>query len=168
MTKNLVPLSNKTSGIYGIHNITKDKYNIGKSQDLHMRTQGHINCLYQNKHHSKYLQYDYNNGDLFEIILIEELKEITRNSELLYIEQYYIEKYNAINNGYNMFMSMDGVSPLYIVKNNKYLLKYSNPMRYLKWFKNGRIKTKELELIANVIGYNLKISFIDKTTNEEV
>lgn len=77
------------SGIYKITNIENNKFYIGSSQNIKRRTQGHLNALRKNKHHSTYLQNAFNKyGEdrfIFETVISCSIEE------LLTIEQYYID-----------------------------------------------------------------------------
>lgn len=88
-------------GIYQIRNLINNKIYIGSSRNLSQREKAHFRQLELNKHHSIKLQRAYNkygkNNFKFEII------ELVNNiEELLNREQYWIDKLNAVNDGYNI------------------------------------------------------------------
>ena len=90
-----------SSGVYRIKNIIEDKSYIGKSRNIEQRWKQHIGTLKSNKHINSKLQSAFNKYglDSFEFTILEE----TDKPELMdYFESYYIEKYNAINDGYNI------------------------------------------------------------------
>ncbi len=91
-----------SQGIYRIENILNRKVYIGSSLDIERRFKQHKQDLKENRHHSYKLQNDFNkygNFDNFAFEIIEQT-ECSR-TELLVIEQYYIDRYNAYETGYN-------------------------------------------------------------------
>ena len=86
------------SGIYVIRNIVNDKVYIGKAKDLSSRKSSHFSQLNSGKHSNKKLQSEYNlygkNIFAFEVL------EIT--DDLKNRESYYVNKFNSIENGYNI------------------------------------------------------------------
>lgn len=88
------------SGIYIIHNRINDKAYIGKSGNVSERLREHLQMLEKGNHHSSKLQADYNRfglgGFRFEL-----LKNCPKN-ELSNQESLFMQKYNSIENGYNM------------------------------------------------------------------
>ena len=90
-----------SSGVYRIQNIIEDKNYIGKSWNIEQRWRQHIATLKSNKHINSKLQSAFNKYglDSFKFTILEEADK----PELMdYFESYYTEKYNAINNGYNI------------------------------------------------------------------
>lgn len=87
--------------IYGIHNTVSDKWYIGSCLDMKDRFERHRYHLRHNNHHSTKLQRSYNiyGEDAFEIHILYNISEGEDRFEL---EQQYIEKYDCVNNGYNM------------------------------------------------------------------
>ena len=95
-------MSEKIQGVYEIFNIVNEKRYIGSSVNIRVRWQGHKRQLKQNKHHSPYLQraWDKYGEESFKFLVIE---LVTGNKEELYKrEQYFIDFYNSVENGYNM------------------------------------------------------------------
>ena len=87
-------------GIYGIKNLTKNKWYVGQSIDIEKRIRSHFSDLRRVKHTSKKLQEDYNNGDTFVTVILEKCK----TKELDKKEAYYMEKYNSMKDGYNFLV----------------------------------------------------------------
>lgn len=87
------------SGIYKITNKINNKPYIGSSNNIERRWRQHISLLNNNKHHSIKLQRAWNKygQDNFEFEIIEECDV----EKLLYLEQFYIDKYKAYFEGYN-------------------------------------------------------------------
>lgn len=87
------------SGIYWIRNLVNNKLYIGSAVNFNDRKSLHIKMLTQNHHHSIKLQRAWNKyGSVaFEFKLIEE----TEKTQLREREQYWIDKYDSFNNGYN-------------------------------------------------------------------
>jgi group I intron endonuclease len=86
-------------GVYKIKNIINNKVYIGSSKNIENRWKQHIYELNKNNHHSIKLQRAWNKygKDNFKFEVIEEC-DIDR---LLYLEQYYIDKYKSYFEGYN-------------------------------------------------------------------
>jgi len=90
--------------VYGIRNMITNKYYIGSTINklgVYIRIARHIYNLRTNSHHSEKLQRSFNKYECdfskWEFILFE---EITKNNSQIR-EQYYIDKYESYNNGYN-------------------------------------------------------------------
>lgn len=89
------------TGIYKIENKENHKVYIGKSKDIMQRWSAHERALAKQEHHSKKLQEDYNlfgGIQAFDFSIIETCSA----DELLEKENYYIQFYDSIKNGYNM------------------------------------------------------------------
>lgn len=88
--------------IYGIENKQTSKWYIGSCIDMKDRFQRHRYYLRHNMHHSEKLQRAYNmyGEDVFEVSVLHFLAE---NEDRFALEQQYIEKYDSVNNGYNMY-----------------------------------------------------------------
>ena len=89
--------------VYGIHNIVTDKWYIGSTFNLHDRIRRHKYYLLKNQHHSQKLQRSFNKYGIesFKIIIIEQFEKLDID-QLIEKEIDYIEKYNSLENGYNM------------------------------------------------------------------
>lgn len=64
-----VPVSDLSSGVYGIYCKEKNSFYIGSSRDLRKRLQQHNGMLKRNEHHCHALQADFNAGYNFETII---------------------------------------------------------------------------------------------------
>lgn len=94
-------LKNK-SGIYQIRNLVNNKLYIGSANNLYRRkNREHFYRLAQNKHCNNKLQDDFNkHGEqnfIFEVIEFVEDKD-----NLLECEQYWIDRFNVVEKGYNI------------------------------------------------------------------
>ena len=89
------------SGIYRIRNLVNGKVYIGSAVNIRHRWQLHIQQLRNNKHHSVKLQRAFNKygEDNFTIEILEILED---RSLLLETEQKYMDKYNVVQEGYNV------------------------------------------------------------------
>ncbi|HEY5588869.1 MAG TPA: GIY-YIG nuclease family protein [Candidatus Paceibacterota bacterium] len=111
----------KLTGIYKIINKENHKIYIGESEDIPKRWVEHLTDLVSNEHCNKKLQNDFDQYGIknfkFEvvesIILINEDSELKSNFKLkmtlLCREFVYINKYNAIKNGYNIVNSLKDI-----------------------------------------------------------
>jgi group I intron endonuclease len=89
-------------GIYRIRNTINHRYYIGSAKCFKNRWSAHMTSLRHNKHHSKFLQHDYNklvnecgNDDflVFEILEIIEGDKVTRErAEQIYINEAFASK----------------------------------------------------------------------------
>ena len=90
-------------GIYQIINIINGKYYVGSSIDIAKRISIHLHHLRTNKHHSILLQRAWNKygEENFKFNIIE---EVANQSELVKIEQKWIDASNCCNSkfGYNL------------------------------------------------------------------
>ena len=108
------------TGIYAITNKHNKKVYVGKSKDIMQRWSAHERALQKHCHHSIKLQSDfdhYGGIEAFEFSIIE----ICPASELNDKEQYYITKFDSINNGYNSNeVSSEAVQPEIIFTHKSY------------------------------------------------
>lgn len=88
------------SGIYKLINRSNGKYYVGSSKNIESRWRSHRYELKHNKHKNVKMQSDWNKGDVFEFVIVEEIK-LSDKDKLLqrYINMnalrrvdYYIEK----------------------------------------------------------------------------
>lgn len=91
----------KIAGIYKITNIITNKVYIGSSVNLNSRKTTHFSTLRKGIHKNPKLQNSYNkygeNAFIFEV-----LEYVNDNNSLLDREQFYINKYNSVTEGYNI------------------------------------------------------------------
>lgn len=88
--------------IYGIFNLKNGKKYIGSTTNFSRRKATHLRLLNANKHHSKHLQYAWNNSSSVDFAFII-LEKIDNLENLFEREQYWIDYYKSYNNkyGYN-------------------------------------------------------------------
>lgn len=93
------------SGVYMIKNRVNDKVYIGSSLDIEQRLSQHRRDLKNGKHPNADMQKDYDakHGFDFDILYVEVIpKHSDKNRvNLRLIEKEYIDKYGAIDTGYN-------------------------------------------------------------------
>lgn len=97
-TMNEIP---QVAGIYQIRNVINGKLYVGSSINLRKRSISHYNDLKNHRHNNSKLQrasdkYGLNNF-IFEVLEIVDGKD-----KLLEKEQYYIDKLNVVEEGYNI------------------------------------------------------------------
>lgn len=102
---NLNDLKNfkKIEAVYGIHNKITNKWYIGSTFNLHDRIRRHRYYLLKQQHHSQKLQKSFNKHGIenFEVIILENCNKLDID-DLINKEIDYIEKFDSLNNGYNM------------------------------------------------------------------
>ena len=93
-------MTKKTSGIYKIEDILNGKAYIGRSKNIEKRGFEHKRELKNNIHHSDKLQKAVNKYGIenFKFSIIEEADE----SEIVQLEQKYLDLYKSADNGYNI------------------------------------------------------------------
>lgn len=93
----------KINGIYKISNIKTNLVYIGSSNNLQRRLHRHFYELSHNIHKNYKIQNDFNSFglDSFYVEILITFENITIQ-ELRNQERYYIEKYNSLQNGYNL------------------------------------------------------------------
>lgn len=166
------------SGIYKITCTVTDKVYIGESSDIFRRWKEHENMLLENKHHSWKLQNAYNEYGansfickVLELIQDKEKSNYILTMERIYREGYYIDQYNAIDNGYNMEHTLNE-----IINGNKYRLSQKTDQQYLiNLVKTGILTKAERKRLSD---FNFKkkmqikngtyVPIIDSTTGEEI
>jgi len=92
---------NAENCVYYIKNVINNKYYVGSTTNFRKRIKEHYNLLESGKHHSIKLQNSWNkNGvDNFVFKIVE--NDININ-DIIINEQYYIDYYDSVNNGYNI------------------------------------------------------------------
>ena len=135
-----------------IKNNVNDKSYVGQSINIENRWTHHKSELNNNRHINDYLQNAWNKygEDNFSFIVIEECKE----SELNEKEIYYINKYNSMNNGYNLCEGGNGIrgyrhtkeeiEKMRMIQNPKTVLQIDSQLNIVnKWHGTSHI-SKEL------------------------
>ena len=89
-----------TMGVYRILNHDNNKCYIGSSIDIEKRLKQHKRVLDNHKNTNSSFQYDYNTrtATTFTFKILEIIED---SNKLLEREDYYIEFYNSVKNGYN-------------------------------------------------------------------
>lgn len=88
-----------TIGIYTISSSHSDRLYVGSSVNIIKRFKDHITKLIAGKHHSYKLQNHFNAcKPILTLNIIDECDE----SELAPLEFFYINYYDAVNNGFNV------------------------------------------------------------------
>jgi group I intron endonuclease len=89
------------SGVYFIKNKVTNKCYVGSSNNIYRRWTTHSRDLAKGEHHSVYLQNSYNKHgkDSFEFLLAESSFCI---KEMALLEAKWIDKLDAVKNGYNV------------------------------------------------------------------
>lgn len=87
-------------GIYGIHNLVNDKWYVGQSTDINLRWKHHRWALDNEYHYNQHLLRSWlkYGADKFQFVVLEECDAESLNSK----EIYWIDKLQAIDNGYNI------------------------------------------------------------------
>lgn len=86
------------SGIYKITNLKNGKVYIGQSQNIYFRRKQHFTALRAHRHENTQMQKDWNTDsrgfrwDVVEFCSLDKLNER---------EEFWINYYNSIDNGYN-------------------------------------------------------------------
>lgn len=95
------------SGIYICSCLPNGYSYVGQAQSLSKRKQQHISSLRNNNHHNKHLQRAWNkygeenfSWEILELCSVDCLNER---------EQYWIDKYDSFNNGFNQTLGGDGL-----------------------------------------------------------
>ncbi len=105
------------SGIYIIRNNIDKRIYIGSAFNIRKRFNVHNSLLRRNKHHSKKLQNFYNkygkNSLIFEVL------EYCNKKVLLKKEQYYIDKYDPIKNGFNNSKNAGNIAGFKMTKKSR-------------------------------------------------
>lgn len=164
-------------GIYKITNKLTNKSYIGESNDIERRWSEHKEELINNSHKNYKLQEDWNtygeNNFVFEIL--EEIDKLDSpyktTMQLIYLEDKYIIKYNALNQGYNIENTLDEV-----INSTKIIMKQNLDQSYLICLisNNGipkiveKIETKNLKTVREYILSLTKNKYILNCSYPEV
>lgn len=92
----------RLKGIYKITNTENGKMYIGRSENIEARFITHITQLKDGTHSNWKLQNAYNLLKDKSRLRFEILEEIKDSNLLPIVEQYYYDKYNVYENGYNL------------------------------------------------------------------
>ena len=88
--------------IYQIENLITHESYIGQTVDIKRRKNTHFNKLRKNKHDNQKLQNSFNKYGEQEFHFRYWEFDITNQEELNSLECEYIEKYDSLNNGFNL------------------------------------------------------------------
>lgn len=114
------------AGVYKIENVINRKVYVGSSSNLYERRRNHFNELKKGKHHNLHLQQSFQKYGI-ENFVFEVLQYIEKDAnkykfreELIEIEQYWIDYYNASNKefGYNISKIADSCYGIAMYINN--------------------------------------------------
>ena len=138
----------KVCGIYAITNIKNNNIYIGKSIDIFQRWEQHLDGARLKKYN-----YDFYK-DLIEISSFTfQILEICEENQLQEKEQFYIDKYNSLSNGYNQVKAID------ITKQESLMLQ-KNILKAINLLENTNLFYKDIaeqtNLSINTI-YNINI-----------
>ena len=89
------------SGVYQIRNLINNKVYVGSAVDINRRKREHYTQLSKGKHCNQKLQNAYNQYGV-ENFSFEIVESVEDPQQLISREQYYIDKFNAVNEGYNI------------------------------------------------------------------
>lgn len=167
----------KISGIYSWQCQVNGKRYIGQSKDIHKRKEDHLKSLQSKSHINSKLQNDWNIfGEKF---FTFEILNICSEDMLNHLEDFYIKKYNSIDDGYNIasgslrcysnenikdsiFKQLDDETERFIITNVNPILKDSKEDK-LDVFKFKLI----LELISNsVLDYKFIFDILERINIE--
>ena len=165
--------------IYGIKNTITNKWYIGSCKDFHNRFRRHLSYLKRNAHHSQKLQRSYNlhGEDAFEIYILKELTNYDI-SEMIMLENDAINKYDSINNGYNMIPAVEHLESFKLSKeaNEKARISSYKPVvcldrytgKFVKEYPSISSAAEELGMettnISNVCNPNSKLTYLKDYT----
>jgi group I intron endonuclease len=146
------------SGIYKITNVINNKYYVGSSYNIKIRIRKHFELLKRNCHHSIHLQNAYNKYG--KNVFIVELLEKCKKSDVLLIEQNYLNNISNWKNVYNISRIASGNNyDLSIHPNQKEIrLKMSvgNLGKHTKPFYINNIRYDKLQDAANELCVDIK------------
>jgi hypothetical protein len=162
-----------TTGIYRIYNKVTNKSYIGQTINLKKRLIDHRYLLKSNKHINTYLQNSFNKYGLknFEFNILE----YCNKEDLDEKEIYYIDKFNSLEDGYNLidggsnksYLTLQKKCYLYNIK-TKDIINFdsvSSCARYLKRHHSTVLKAIEKNYIVNekfIIGFDKEVLKISK------
>lgn len=167
--------------IYNILNIKNNKRYIGQTTNLELRKKNHLGQIKRGFHINSKITDDlrlYQKEDFIFDILYQIESDDDYKNLLDHLEEYYIWKYNSINNGYNFRgggrKSFDG----YGYTLTGFLNVYTSPYKYTYKYKigdiQGEIKSKNIRdlkkkvLSTKILGQKLPWKIIDEKIAERV
>lgn len=89
-----------TPGVYKLINKRNGKVYVSYSQKLSWGIQTHLYFLRKNQHANHDLQWDYNNGDRFDVVILKEYTEYDEEVILKDVKEF-IASENSFYDGYN-------------------------------------------------------------------
>lgn len=102
-------------GVYKIENIHTGKMYVGSSVNIEKRWKEHMRMLESGTHHSTKLQRAWNKANDKSIFQFTTIEEVVNECDLFLREQYWIDYYDAYQNGYNCSEQVN--NPQYTMKN---------------------------------------------------
>lgn len=147
-------------GIYAIKNKINNKYYIGQSKDFKQRWMEHRAQLRHGHHHNKHLQAAWTKygEDSFEFSIVEECEDQELRNQR---EIYYIERYDAFYDGYNMNIgggsckgfkhTPEEIEKMRMVQNPKKVVQIDKNLNLVKVWTSGSQAGKELGLSCSGI-----------------
>lgn len=128
----------KICGIYSITNIKNNNIYIGKSVDIFKRWEQHLDCARLKKY-----KYDFYK-DLIDISSFTfQILEICKENQLQEKEQFYIDKYNSLDNGYNQVKAID-------TQKQEALMLQENILKAIDLLENTNLFYKEIARQTNL------------------
>lgn len=118
----------RKSGVYGIRNLINNKLYVGSSKNLKKRIIAHKCGLNKNKHPNEYLQKSYNKYGLHNFLFFT--IELCDTAKLYEREQYFIDLYQSIDNGYNLKRVDTGKDGFVYSKKTREKMSECNRIRY--------------------------------------
>ena len=142
---------NTNSGIYMLYNLNRHKVYIGETQNFRSRAAHHKQRLSTNAHPNKKMQIDFNNGDEFVFVILEDMGESCEKEMLLLKEKMYIfafrDKYIKVYNNEtteqlrgNLFYYL--VTPLIEKIQSDFRMNFGCQMASLERCKSNTLKEK--------------------------
>lgn len=136
------------SGIYRILNIKNKKCYVGSSNCLSKREKQHFKMLEKGEHHSLKLQRSWNKTKNKKVFNFEVLEKVENLDKLKEREQYWLDYYDAYEQGYNCSKLVD--NPKYARKNLKKLERKKEVDKLFKIFKD-KFESYKNRIIAGKI-----------------
>ena len=157
----------RAGGIYKITCKINNKCYIGKSMNIFKRWETHILCNEETKLQKDIKKYGIENFT-FEILELAD-----KDNKIINCEEYYIEKYDAINNGYNTKHGSFKLDVNYFCDNDKeYLVKFENEENILyfsdwKYVENYfNININEIMDVRNGLSKTFKDYIVERIIND--